>query len=137
MLRAIRRWLTGATPSRTRRLAVAGEKAAAAFLRRAGYRLIDRNLTLAQGEADLVCLTPDRRTLVIVEVKTRLDPAPDRPPELSIDARKRRKLLQVARAVARRKQWRDAPVRIDVIAIDWSTNGRREIRHHVGAVGAG
>ena len=57
-----------------------GEYLAGRFLRRHGYRIIARNLRTRFGEVDLVALTPDRGTLVIVEVKTALEP--DLLPEL-------------------------------------------------------
>jgi putative endonuclease len=47
----------------------AGEDRAAAFLERAGYHVVRRNLRLPGGEIDLVCR--DRDTIVFVEVKFR------------------------------------------------------------------
>ena len=89
------------------------------------------------GEADLVCLSPDKRVLVIVEVKARrVDPSgPETPPpEAAITIKKRRKLLHVAAATASRLKWGDRPLRIDVVAVEAPVKGRLSIRHHVGAV---
>jgi len=119
----------------------AGERASARFLRHSGYRVLDRNVRVEVGEADLVCLAPDRRTIVIVEVKTRRRGTGRSvlgetvPPEASVHQAKRRKLTAVARALARANGWTDRPVRIDVIGIDWPDDGSKPtLRHHVNAV---
>jgi len=52
-----------------------GERLAARRLRRTGHRLLDRNVVLGGHEVDLLVLAPDRRTIVLVEVKTRTGPA--------------------------------------------------------------
>lgn len=46
-----------------------GEDQAARFLRRAGYRVLERNYSCRFGEIDLI--VTDREYLVFVEVKTR------------------------------------------------------------------
>lgn len=120
-----------------------GERAAGRFLRRAGYRVLGRNVRVRAGEADLVCEAPDRRTVVIVEVKSRRRGAGSHPasesiaPEASITAHKKRKLVAVTRSLVRLNRWEDRPVRIDVVAVEWPVRGRRRptIRHFVGAVG--
>jgi Holliday junction resolvase-like predicted endonuclease len=89
------------------------------------------------GEADLVCLSPDRSTLVIVEVKARrIDgaAADHYPPEAAITIRKRRKLLHVAAATASRLNWGDRSLRIDVVAVEMPVAGKPSIRHHLSAV---
>lgn len=118
-----------------------GEKAAAAFLRGAGYRVIGKNLRTRVGEADLLCRAPDRRTIVLVEVKTRVR-SPDQPdlsakvaPEAAITARKRRTLVRLARLLAKANGWTQNPMRIDVVAVEWQEGAKTPtIRHHVGAV---
>ncbi|HYE01799.1 MAG TPA: YraN family protein [Phycisphaerales bacterium] len=139
-LAGLRRAL-GLAPARNARdgrtLGRNGERRAARFLRRAGYRVAGRNVRVVAGEADLVCVAPDRRTIVVVEVKTRMVPEGARgapPPEASVHARKRRKLLAVARCLAARPAWRGRPVRIDVVAVDWPPTGPPVIRHYVDAV---
>ncbi len=113
-----------------------GENAAARLLRRARYRVLARNVRTRSGEADLVCLAPDRSTLVIVEVKTRLLVGEHPPPEASVDAHKRLKLRQVRRALIRANRWQDRPVRIDVVAVDWpdEPRARPSLRHYIAAV---
>jgi len=120
-----------------RALGRAGERAAARMLRRAGYRVIGRNVRCRAGEADIVCIAPDRRTVVVVEVKTRRATGGGPPPEANVHARKRAKLLAVTRYLARANRWEGRPVRIDVVAVEWPAEGARGrpvLRHHVGAV---
>lgn len=127
----------------TSKLGRQGERAAARFLRKAGYRVLARNIEAGGGEADLVCLAPDQRIIVIVEVKTRLlrsadeaDATPARAaiaPEVSVHARKREKLRGVATALMRLNRWEDRPIRIDVVAVEWLVTGGPRVRHRVGA----
>ena len=115
-----------------------GERWAAKHLRRKRYKVIARNLRTAVGEVDLLCLAPDRRTIVIVEVKTRSaargGQAPQVAPELALNRAKRRKLITVAQDLARRKKWVGRAVRIDLVAIDVGADGRPAIRHLENAV---
>lgn len=137
-------WLTrllNRRPETDSALGRAGERASARFLKRAGYRVLDRNVRVEVGEADLVCLAPDRRTIVIVEVKTRRRGTGRSvlgetvPPEASVHQAKRRKLTSVARTLVKANGWTDRPVRIDVIGIEWPDDGSRPtLRHHIAAV---
>ena len=117
----------------------AGERAAADHLRRAGYRILARNLRLTLGEIDLVAEAPDRRTLVLVEVKARVLTAgagPETQPELRVNRAKERKLTALAAALLQRRGLEDRPVRLDVIGVDLPAPGRRAvpvIRHHEAA----
>lgn len=117
-----------------------GERAAAAHLRRGGYRLLGRNLRRRHGEIDLLAQAPDGRTIVVVEVKARLlqgdEPADGRvgmPPEVHVNAGKRRRLVALAVAELRRRRLHDRPVRFDVVGVDLPARGRAIVRHHVGA----
>jgi putative endonuclease len=119
-------------------LGPAGEKLAARRLKRDGYLILGRNVRVPIGEADLVAVAPDRQTVVIVEVKTRRTGAGDLPPEqrapeASVTAEKRGKLVLIARHLARANRWKRPP-RIDVIAVEWPSEGKPVVRHHVGAV---
>lgn len=140
-----------------------GEDIAAKFLRSHGYRILGRNLrvkraraagsgvvSVAGGEADLLALAPDRRTIVLVEVKTRTvnaaDAAPGQvtapPPEASVGVVKQEKLRRILRSLIAANGWRSRPCRIDVVAIELPRASTRQqgarripiIRHHVGAV---
>ena len=47
-----------------------GEKKAAKFLKSQGYKIVDKNVRFSIGEIDIVAKT--EKTLVVIEVKTRL-----------------------------------------------------------------
>ena len=133
--------LFGRRPDTDQALGRAGERASARFLHRAGYRVLDRNVRIDVGEADLVCLAPDQETIVIVEVKTRRRGTGRSvmgetvPPEASVHQAKRRKLLSVARSLARSNGWQHRTIRIDVIGIEWPDDGSKPtLRHHINAV---
>lgn len=145
MLGGLWRWLRGGAAAATdAELGRRGERLAARTFTKAGYRILGRNVRLRVGEADLVCLAPDRTTIVIVEVKTRgrgeglSAMGQTMPPEASVHAAKRRKLLAVSKALARANGWESRCIRIDVVAIEWPRDGSRPvIRHHPGAVVSG
>lgn len=118
-----------------RELGLKGERAAASYLKKRGFRIVQRNVRLAIGEADLVCLAPDRATVVLVEVKSRLLPEdgalPHYRPEDSITADKRRKLAAIGRWLARANGWNGRPMRIDAVAVEWPAGGGAAVvRHH-------
>jgi len=123
-------------------LGPAGEKLAAAHLRRRGYRVIGRNLRVPMGEADVLAIAPDRAIVVLVEVKSRRVPNEPGtfavpPPEASITAHKREKLVSILRHLARSNGWDGRKLRIDAIAVEWPTHGKPTIRHHESAISPG
>src|SRR5688572_8954786 len=88
------------------------ERAAARSLRRLGYRILARNVTLPPGELDLVAL--DGRTIVFVEVRSTEGGDVERP-AASVDAVKQRKLTDLALAFLRRHRLLGHPARFDVV----------------------
>lgn len=118
-----------------------GERAAARYLKKKSYRVLARSVRVRFGEADLLCLAPDRRTVVIVEVKTRRveDAAshPYLPPEASITLEKRRKLTAVLMHLARANRWEGRPLRVDAVGVEWPAQGEPVIRHHEGIIRLG
>lgn len=103
-----------------------GEAAAAAFLMRQGFRVVERNARVSRiGEIDIVAL--DGATLVFVEVKTRRDRSFG-PPEEAVTPAKLRTLAACAEVWRTRKGWTERPWRLDVVAID-TESGSAGIRH--------
>lgn len=94
-------------------LGIRGERRAARYLRRRGYRILARNFRAAGAEIDLVAL--DGETLVFVEVKTRRSEAAGSP-LAAVDARKQARLRRAAEVYAARAGTQ-RPVRFDVVAI--------------------
>jgi len=137
-IESVRAWLSAplARPEHeTARIGRAGERIAARHLRRSGYRVLDRNLRSKHGEIDLVCMDPDRRTIVFVEVKSsgikRREPETGRiPPEVHLTPAKRRKLLYLAKSLAHQRGWLDRPLRIDAVAVDVPQRGEPAVRHY-------
>jgi putative endonuclease len=119
-------------------LGAKGEKAAARYLRKAGYHVVARSQRSRLGEIDLVAV--DGRTVVFVEVKTRASHDAGHPAD-AIDADKQRRLTRAALGYLKRHGLLECSARFDVIAITWPANGRRPVIEHIQnafpAVGAG
>jgi putative endonuclease len=102
------------------------EEAAARFLERAGFRIVQRNARSALGEIDLVCRDGD--VWVFVEVKSRQARWGDGP-AAAVSWIKRRRLIRLAQAYLR---WRGGPTarcRFDVVAVTVEGDQVLEVRH--------
>lgn len=108
-------------------LGARGERAAARFLQRRGYRIVTRNYICPPGEIDIVA--EDGDTLVFVEVKSRAsDVRAD--PEVNITAFKRRQIVGAARYYVQVHRAHERPCRFDVVSVISSNWWRRaEIEH--------
>jgi putative endonuclease len=91
-----------------------GEDIAAAFLKRKGFRILERNYRLHAGEIDIIAR--DHNVLVFVEVKTRRDEG-YADPSVNVDWRKQRKLRLLAERYIGVNHPPDSEVRFDVISI--------------------
>lgn len=127
----LRRLIVGWRRGGRQALGARGERLAAKHLKRAGYRILDRNLRSRIGEIDLLAEAPDRRTLVIVEVKSATGDAV--PPEHHVTPAKQRKLVSLAASLVRRRGLSGRPVRFDVVAVTFPPRGKPALRHHRGA----
>lgn len=107
-----------------------GEDVAVSYLRKNGYRILERNFTCRIGEIDVVAL--DDRTLVFVEVRTRRSFNYGRPEE-SVDFRKQSRLRLVAEYFLQRRGWVGCPVRFDVLAVRIGAGGMVEELNHLKA----
>jgi putative endonuclease len=119
------RWLAD-TP-----LGAKGERLARRYLKRHGYRPLATNLRNRFGEIDLLVEAPDRRTLVLVEVKAGAGSA--LPPEVHVTRDKRRRLTALAAQLLRRYRLTHRPLRFDVVIVHWSKGEKPDIRHYPGA----
>ncbi|MHC5065582.1 MAG: YraN family protein [Planctomycetota bacterium] len=103
-----------------------GERAAAQFLRRKGYRIEARNLRCQRAEIDI--LARRGRLWLAAEVKTRnLDPAP----ELCVEIEQIERLARALRSLATHLRPRPEHLRVDVLAVRLMAN-ETEIRHFPG-----
>ncbi len=108
-----------------------GERAAANYLRRRGYRIVARSSRNLAGELDLV--TVDKRTVVFVEVKARTSHQSGHPVE-AITPEKERRLTRAALAFLRQHGLLDHPARFDVIAVTWPGDTQPpQIEHFINA----
>jgi len=91
-----------------------GERIAEIYLRKKGYRVVERNYRCPVGELDLILL--DRRVVVFVEVKTRTDDRFGAPLE-SVGPRKQKKMIKTALFFLTRHQLHNRDARFDVVGI--------------------
>jgi putative endonuclease len=106
----------------------AGERAAAAFLRRRGWRVLARNWRGAGGELDLVVARGD--VVAFCEVKTRSDGAALAE---TLTALQRARIARAAEAfLASRPDLAGMVVRFDLVTID-AGRWPRSVRHLAGA----
>jgi putative endonuclease len=91
-----------------------GEDRAAQFLKKQGYKILERNYSTPQGEIDLIAL--HRGEVVFVEVKTRTNDAYGAP-ELAVNPRKQQRMIKAALGYIKYKKLHQVPCRFDVVAI--------------------
>lgn len=93
-----------------------GERVAAKFLKRKGYRILARQSRSRIGEIDLIA--QDGNFIVFVEVKTRSSSKAGHPAE-AITFAKRKQLTRAARGWLKQRRLLEHHSRFDVIAITW------------------
>ena len=104
----------------------AGEDIAAQWLENRGYKILDRNYRVREGEIDIVAF--QERTVVFVEVKWRRSTRFATPGE-SVGARKRARLRHAALMwMVEHGEW---SARFDVIEMVANVNGLSPHIHHI------
>ncbi|MGP8153967.1 MAG: YraN family protein [Smithella sp.] len=98
-----------------------GEKIAADFLKKNGYRIIEKNFRCVLGEIDIIAREKDE--LVFIEVKTRKSGELGYP-EQAVGTKKQKKMSQLALWYLQKKNTTDAQARFDVVAITISASGK-------------
>lgn len=96
-------------------LGVWGEDETALYLEGEGYVIIDRDWKIGKRDLDILALSPDGKTLVVVEVKTRSGDDYQRPEE-AVDGRKMRNLAIAANAYVKEHQV-EKELRFDIISV--------------------
>jgi putative endonuclease len=97
-----------------------GEKIAAAFLRKNGYRICETNFRCVLGEIDIIAR--EKSELVFIEVKTRRSEEMGYP-EQAVGIKKQKKMCQLALWYLQKKNITDAGARFDVVAITMLPSG--------------
>lgn len=96
-----------------------GEDLACEFLKKNGYRILERNYRIRGGEIDIVA--KDGSALVFVEVKTRWS-HDFGPPVEAMTPWKIKALLKTARFYVQKIGWGDKEYRLDFVSIDFAEN---------------
>jgi len=108
-----------------REVGAKGEQQAVEYLKKIGYRILERNWRHHIGELDVVAM--DGKELVVVEVRTLEAPAFGLPEE-SVGPRKQRQLAKLGTAYVQHAK-HEGDWRVDVVAID--RNGLRHLKNAV------
>ena len=95
-------------------LGAKGEEIAVRYLKRRGYRILERNYRSRLGEIDIIA--EHGAHLVFVEVKTRSDTLFGSPFE-SVTVHKQRQLSKVALEYLSKQGCHDRPARFDVVGV--------------------
>jgi putative endonuclease len=112
----------------TRAFGQLGERLAAQHLVANGYHIRETNYRAgAAGEIDIIA--QDGETIVFIEVKARRGSRNGTATE-AVTPRKQQQLITLAETYASQHDLDDAPLRIDVIAIDFTLDGRLLSLYH-------
>ena len=104
-----------------------GENYAADYLSQLGYKIIERNIRLPEGEIDIIAIHD--KSLIIIEVKTRRD---NRFGEgyQAVNAKKQKKLRLLALSYLQTHIEYRLPIRFDVVSLLVAPSGElRELKH--------
>ena len=107
-----------------------GEALALEFLRRKGYRIVERGFRLFRGEIDIIARDGD--TLVFVEVKTRATTEFGLPEE-AVTPAKQAQIRKIARGFLAARDLGEPDCRFDVLAILAPADGDPVITHYENA----
>jgi putative endonuclease len=125
-LRTVASGVYGIVADQRRSIGQAAEEAAARWLARAGFTVLERNVRFPEGEIDLVCR--DRDVVVFVEVKCRRPHWGEGPGD-AVSRDKRRRLIRLAQHYLRARRLDHARCRFDVVAVTVERDGTHTIRH--------
>jgi len=109
-----------------------GEDAAAKYLKRKGYKILERNFKnqvgRQVGEIDIVA--KNGKEIVFVEVKTRVSEDDALLPEENITPRKLKRIARAANTYIKIKKLWDCPFHFDAISVLYDDeNKKAQVRH--------
>ena len=109
-----------------KKIGAMGEKLAEDFLRKKGFRILEKNFTIRGGELDLICEFENE--IVFVEVKTRRS---RKFGEIvaQISPRKIESLIFAAQTFLEKRGWENRDFRIDLITVFQNENFPPKIEH--------
>lgn len=97
-----------------RKSGIEGENIAVEYLKRHGYKILDRNFACKTGEIDIIC--ERENMLVFVEVKARENTNYGMPCE-AVTSSKIRSIVKTAQAYLLKKRRINSPCRFDVVEV--------------------
>ena len=103
--------------AKSHRFGKKNEKLAVGFLKRRGYRIIERNFRTRMGEVDIIAADGD--TIVFVEVKARRSGWYGHP-KFAVTPVKQRHVSSAARAYLQETRYTGARARIDVVTVQYA-----------------
>jgi putative endonuclease len=115
-------------PSKRKEVGAIGEKLAADFLKKRGYKISQRNFRCREGEIDIIAQKDE--CLVFVEVRTKKNTAFGTPEE-SVTLSKREKLISLANAYIQAYNKPPQSWRIDVVAVELTPDNRVSRLEHI------
>lgn len=107
-----------------------GEKQAARYLKKKGYKIVTSNYRCQYGEIDLIARDAD--ILIFIEVKTRTS-CDFGGPAAAVDFRKQKQISKVAHHYLVTHHNDDVDARFDVISILSPSGKKTEIEHIINA----
>jgi putative endonuclease len=100
---------------------IRGEDLAVTYLKKKGYKVIERNYRCQWGEIDLIAR--HKGTLIFVEIKSRSSSDFGLPQD-AVDRFKQEKLIQAAKAYMAEHHVKETiPARFDVVAVNLTPSG--------------
>jgi len=114
--------------SKRKEVGARGEKLAADYLKKRGYKIIQRNFRCREGEIDIIAQKGEY--LVFVEVRTKRNTAFGTPEE-SVTLSKREKLISLASAYLQSYDKPPQSWRIDVVAVELGPNNKVSRLEHI------
>ncbi len=105
-----------------------GERRAARYLRRHGYKILFTRHRRRYGEIDILAV--EGKTVVFVEVKTRRNQDQGRPAE-AVDAHRQKRLTRAALAFLKSYGLLEYASRFDVVEVVWPEAHKRPTIQHI------
>ncbi len=97
-----------------------GENKAAAFLKKNGYSIIEKNYKNYLGEIDIIAL--DKNVVCFIEVRSRRSPAKKEDIFDSIRSDKKMRLSRIALCFLKEKQLMERSARFDIVGVALDEN---------------
>ena len=103
---------------------VAGENIACKYLKKEGYKIIEKNFRCRYGEIDIIAA--DKKVLCFIEVKAR-NKSDFALPEEYVDRRKQKKLIKTSQIYLSKVNYGDSDQRFDVVSVNLESGKCRKI----------